>query len=360
MKKLRRGFTTGACAAAAAKGAAMMLFSQERPKEVEITLPAGEKSSFKVWDVNVKEKEASCCVVKDAGDDPDVTNGSKICATVVKGQGMELRAGEGVGIVTKNGLQVSVGEPAINPMPREMIIRETAQALPRGKGAVMTISVPGGRELAKRTMNEKLGIMGGISILGTTGIVEPMSVEALKASLVPQIDVALATGYDEVVLTPGRMGENRALQRGIPRDAVILTSNYIGFLLGKCAEKGIRRVVLLGHLGKLTKVAAGAWNTHSRGGISAVKIIAAHAGALGAGEKVVESVLRANTSEEALEILRTNKLLPVFDSIARKVRNSANNITGGALDIGVVLFAMGGEIVARHNLGGSRWAKYLS
>ena len=359
-KKLRRGFTTGSCATAAAKSAAMMLFSRERPEEVEINLPTGEKVSFRLCDIEVNRNEARCCIVKDAGDDPDVTNGAKICASVVRGTGIELRGGDGVGTVTKEGLQVSVGMSAINPGPREMIIREVSQVLPKGEGAVVTISVPSGGALAKRTMNEKLGILGGISILGTTGIVEPMSVETLKASLIPQIDIAIARGYDEVVLTPGRMGERRAMQRGIPRDAVILTSNYIGFILGKCAEKGVRRALLLGHLGKLTKVAEGVANTHSNLGVSAVEIIAAHARAKGAGEKAVASVQRANTTEEALKILRENKLTMVFDSIAREASSKAKSFAAGALDVGVVLLSMGGEIVGRHNLGGSRWAEYLS
>jgi cobalt-precorrin-5B (C1)-methyltransferase len=359
-RKLRRGFTTGACAAAAAKSAAIMLFSRERLGEAEVILPTGEKASFRLYDAEVNRNEARCCVVKDAGDDPDVTNGAKICASVARGKGMELRGGEGVGVVTKEGLQVSVGMPAINPVPREMIIREVSQVLPRGEGAVVTISVPSGKALAKRTMNEKLGILDGISILGTTGIVEPMSVEALKASLIPQIDVAIARGYDEVVLTPGRMGERRAVERGIARDAVILTSNYIGFILGKCAEKGVRRALLFGHLGKLTKVAMGAANTHSSLGNSGIEIIAAHARAMGAGEKAVASVLRANTTEEALKILRENSSIHVFDSIAKEAGIKARDFAGGALDVGVVLMSMGGEIVGRHNLGGSRWAKYLS
>lgn len=360
MKKLRRGFTTGACAAAAAKAAARMLFSGERAKEVELILPTGEKASFRLCDVMVSREEAGCCVVKDAGDDPDVTHGARVCARVMESPGgIELKGGEGVGVVTKAGLQVGVGMPAINPVPREMITEAVAQELPPGAGARVTIYVPGGRRLARRTMNEKLGILGGISILGTTGRVEPMSVEAMKASLLPQIDVALAMGYREVVLTPGRMGERRAVQRGIPREAVILTGNHVGFILGKCAEKGVKRALLLGHLGKLTKVAAGAANTHSRHG-GAVEIIAAHARRMGAGGEVVDSVRRANTTGEALKILREQGFLRVFDSIAREASIKARDFAGGALDVGVVLLSMGGEIVGRHNLGGSRWAGYLS
>lgn len=360
-KKLKRGFTTGACAAAAAKAATIMLFSQEQPEDVELVLPTGEKASFRLRDAEVDKNTAKCCIVKDAGDDPDVTNGARICASVTKGaRGVELRGGNGVGVVTKEGLQCHVGMPAINPVPKDMIIRAVSHVLPRDEGAVVTISVPSGRALAKRTMNEKLGILRGISILGTTGIVEPMSVEAMKASLLPQIDVALAAGYEEVVLTPGRMGERRAVERGIPRDAVILTSNYVGFILSKCAEKGVKKAILLGHLGKLTKVAAGATNTHSRLGSDAVKFIAIHARANGAGDEVVDSVLKSNTAEEALKILRKSNLIRVFDSIAREASIKARDFAGGALEVAVVLFSMGGEIVAKHNLGGSRWAEYLS
>lgn len=361
MKKLRRGYTTGACAAAAAKAAAVMLFSGKALKKVELSLPSGEKARFRLYEAEVGEEEARCCVVKDAGDDPDVTNGAKVFAKVSKrDSGIEIRGGEGIGVVTKEGLRVSVGLPAINPVPKEMIRKSVAEALPEGEGAVVTISIPVGREVAKRTMNEKLGILGGLSVLGTTGIVEPMSVEALKASIVPQIDVALAAGYDEVVLTPGRMGEKRAVQRGIPRDAVVLTSNYIGFILAKCAEKGVDRVLLFGHLGKLTKVAAGAANTHSRFGSSAVEIIAAHAKAEGAQGKVFASVRQANTAEEAFQILRKEGVISVFDSVAREVGKRSESLAGNALEVGVALLSMGGEVVARHNLGGSRWAEYLS
>jgi|TARA_B100001964_G_scaffold240189_1_gene309419 cobalt-precorrin-5B (C1)-methyltransferase len=359
-KKPKSGFTTGTCAAVAAKGAAIMLFSQKIPREVGITLPTGKKVRFRICDTEVDNNDAKCCVIKDAGDDPDVTNGAKICAKVERGEDVELKGGKGVGVVTKEGLQVSVGLPAINPVPRDMIIKGVSQVIPKGEGAAITIYVPKGEELANRTMNEKLGIIGGISILGTTGVVKPMSVAALKASLVSQIDIAKAKGYEELVLTPGRMGERRAVERGIPRDAIIHTSNYIGFMLEKCAEKNVKQVLLFGHLGKLTKVASGAVNTHSKLGISPVEIIADHSSLLGVEKKIVDLILKANTTEEALNILRKNKLTEILDSIASKASNKSQKFTGGVLDVRVILMSMGGDIVGRHNLRGSPWAPYLS
>lgn len=360
-RKLRRGFTTGTCAAAAAKAATRMLFSREKAEEVKLILPTGEKASFRLCEVMVSRDEARCCVVKDAGDDPDVTNGARICARVEKSrEGIELKGGDGVGVVTKKGLQVSVGMPAINPVPREMITKAVAQVLPQGAGARVTIYVPGGERLARRTMNEKLGILGGISILGTTGIVEPMSVEAMKASLLPQIDVALAMGYSEVVLTPGRMGEKRAVQRGIPREAVIITGNHVGFILGKCAEKGIKKALLLGHAGKLTKIAAGAADTHSRTRVSPTGVIASHLRAMGAGAALVKAVLNASSTGEALEILQKHGYTRVFNSIAREACLRAKRFAGEAVEVGAVIFSNKGDILGQHNLGGIGWGRYLS
>lgn len=356
---LRRGFTTGSCAAAAAKGATIMLFSGDQLDEVEITLPGGETAVFGLIDKRISKNAARCCVVKDAGDDPDVTHGARICAEVTRGgEGIELRGGEGVGVVTKPGLQVEVGMPAINPVPRRMITQAVEEVLPAGEGVVVTIIVPEGRRLAKRTMNSRLGVEGGISILGTTGIVEPMSVEALKSSLLPQIDVAMAAGYDEVILTPGRMGEKRAMELGIPREAVVITSNYVGFMLEKCREKGIRRVLLLGHMGKLIKIAVGERETHSRASRPALKVIREYLAKEGLNGDIIEEVRHSNTTEEALAILRKHGCMDVLYDLAREIGLRASEM-GGGLEVGVLIFSMKGDIVGRFNIGGSKWERFL-
>jgi cobalt-precorrin-5B (C1)-methyltransferase len=364
-KKLRKGYTTGACAAAAAKGAALRLFSGERPDVVGVDLPGGRRASLEVQVLRVEAGAAVCCVVKDAGDDPDVTHGALICAEVKKakergrGRRIELRGGRGVGTVTKPGLQVGIGQPAINPVPRKMITRAVMDVLPAGAGAVVTITVPEGEKLAKRTMNGRLGIIGGISILGTTGIVEPMSVEAMKTSLLTQIDVALAAGYEEVVLTPGRIGERRALKQGIPREAVIITSNYVGYILQKCREKGVKKALLLGHMGKLIKLAAGERETHSRRSVSAIKVIAEHGAETGIESRIIGAILECSTTEEALSLLRRHGLVDVLDCIARKAGLKARDMSGG-MDVAVAIFSMNGEMVGRYNLEDLRWGRYMS
>ncbi len=358
---LRKGYTTGTCATAAARAAAELLFSGREGREMTVDLPAGGRATLPVADASLAGGVARCCVIKDAGDDPDVTHGARICASVREiGKGIVLRGGEGIGKVTKPGLQVPVGEPAINPVPRRMILEAVESVLPPGRGAEVTISVPGGGELAKRTMNPRLGIVGGISIIGTTGVVEPMSEEAFKASLIPQIDVALAEGYAEVILTPGRIGERNALKRGIPEDAVVEMSNFVGFMLQECAKKGVKRALLLGHVGKLAKVAAGVFHTHSKVADARLETIAAHAALLGGGREVVEKVLGANTTEEAVALLRERGLEGVFDAIAARASARAMEYVGGAMTVGTVLLTMEGEVLGRDgNARSSRWARYL-
>lgn len=357
---LRRGYTTGTCAAGAAKAAVAMLFSGKRIEEVEVVLPVGEKAVLKIVDAEINNY-AQCCIVKDAGDDPDVTDGAKICARAEKiERSVVIRGGEGVGVATKRGLQVEVGEAAINPVPRRMILHEVGKVCSQGMGAEITIFVPNGRQLAKRTMNKKLGIVGGISIIGTTGIVEPMSEEAFKASLVPQIDVALANGYDEVILTPGRMGERSAIARGIPEDAIVQMGNFVGFMLRECSKRGIKKVLLFGHVSKLTKVAAGFFNTHSRSGDSRMETIASYAFLLGAEKKVVQAILECATTEAALEILRESSLMHAFDLIAEEAGSRAMKYVDNKIEVGAALVSLKGEVIGRDkNARVSKWAEFL-
>lgn len=360
VRALRKGYTTGTCAAAAAKGAVNLLFG-ETPEKVAVELPKGEKVEINTSKVELVNGEATCCVIKDAGDDPDVTDKAKICATARQvDEGIVLKGGKGIGMVTKPGLAVEVGQPAINPVPKKMILGEIQKALPPDKGVEVTIFVPGGAELAKRTMNKKLGILGGISIIGTTGIVEPKSEEAFKDSLIPQIQVALAQGHDEVVLTPGGMGEKNALNRGVPEDAIIQMSNFVGFMLNECARKGVRFVLLFGHLSKLTKVAAGIFNTHSKVSDFRLDTIARHASMLGVDKETVESILAANTAEHAMEVLKASGNLKVFDSIAKEAVTRAGQYIDGRMEIGAVLLSLNGEIVGKYNTEACRWGKYMS
>ncbi|MHB9093972.1 MAG: cobalt-precorrin-5B (C(1))-methyltransferase CbiD, partial [Eubacteriales bacterium] len=261
-----------------------------------------------------------------------------------------ITGGPGVGVVTKPGLQVRVGEPAINPVPRQMITEAVGNYIPEGVGVRIEVSVPGGAEAARKTLNPKLGIEGGISILGTTGIVEPMSEDAFKRSLVPQIEMAKAYGYSSVCLTPGRLGERWATEKlNIPSEAIVQMSNFVGYMLNACVDLGIKDVLLTGHHSKLTKVAAGCFHTHNKVSDARLETLAAFAGLLGASPRVIGELLEANTSESALEILQSNELMGVLPLVAAKAARRAMEHVFGELRVGVVVFNMGGDILAADN-----------
>ncbi len=263
---LRRGITTGTCAAAAAKAAASLLVGQSAPREVELRLPAGEAICVPILYVQSEQDPAAAtaAVRKDAGDDPDVTHGLELQVRLSwdDGAGVTFVAGDGVGTVTKPGLQVPPGEPAINPVPRRMIVAAIREITARG--VRVEISVPGGREIAAKTFNPRLGIEGGLSILGTTGIVRPYCALALQDALKCTLDVAAACQVTAPVLVPGNIGAGAARRHfSLREEQVIETGNEWGFVLDLLSRHTFRAVMLLGHPGKLAKLAAGYWDTHS-------------------------------------------------------------------------------------------------
>lgn len=267
-KQLRRGYTTGTSAAAAARAAALWLLDGRPPAQVTIQLPDGAPVTLPVHTVKRTDTSARCFVVKDAGDDPDVTNGAAIHALVefCSVPGVAIDGGEGVGRVTRPGLPLPVGEAAINPVPRMMIARALSDLVSRAAGWKVTIIVPEGAVLARRTFNPRLGITGGISIIGTTGYVEPRSLEALKRSLPPLLDVVRAAGYRSICLVPGNIGRRAARRlRHPPEEAQIVEfSDFLGFMLDEADKRGFYRIMLVGHTGKLAKVLNGDWQTHSK------------------------------------------------------------------------------------------------
>lgn len=263
---MRFGYTTGSCATAAAKAAAIGLFHGKIPDEIEIDTPAGVKLRLTIHDKQLSDNAAGCAVQKDAGDDPDVTNGCKVHAHVERifGEAIEIDGGEGVGRVTKPGLQVPVGHAAINPVPKRMIEHAVREVIGKRNGARVIISVPRGRVLSEKTFNSKLGILGGISIIGTTGIVRPMSEDAFKTSLLCGLDIARGIGYETVVLVPGNLGERSLLNLvHIPKDQIIQISNFVGFMLDAARERHFKKAILAGHPGKLVKLLRGDFHTHS-------------------------------------------------------------------------------------------------
>lgn len=344
--KLRSGITTGASAAAAARAAALLLLRGEVSERVIITNPQGRPIEVPVARVNINDDGARAVVIKDGGDDPDVTHGLEIVVDVTRvAAGINIRGGRGVGVATRPGLQVAVGEAAINPVPRKMIMEAVADLVTLREGIEITVSVPRGEEVAARTLNPRLGIVGGISILGTTGIVRPMSEEAFKKSLEPLVDMAVAAGHRRVVLTPGRMGARMAEENGFPREAVVEMSNFVGFMLDVCVDRSIEAVLLWGHHGKLVKVAAGIFHTHNRVADGRLETIAAYAGVSGAPAGLMKKILAAATAEEALGLLKENRLAGVFQLIAARASARAEEYVRGRLKVGTVLLGLDGTIL---------------
>jgi cobalt-precorrin-5B (C1)-methyltransferase len=346
-KQWKRGFTTGTCAAAAAKAAVYGLLNQCGTTVVDIVTPRGITLTIPVAESNISEDEVCCGVMKDAGDDPDVTHGLMIYATARwrNEEGVFITGGKGIGIITKPGLQVPVGQAAINPVPQEMIRRSVLDVLPRGCGVNIVISAPMGEEVAKKTLNPVLGITNGISILGTTGIVEPMSEEAFKHSLVPQIEVALANGCSRLVFTPGKIGEHIAQRYHIPAEATVLMSNFIGYMLGEAARLGVKEILLFGHIGKIVKVAGGIFHTHSKIADGRMDIIAAQAAALGASAELVNELLACVTTEAAMPLLAEAGLTEVYHRLAERASLRAERYTHNVVRIGTVMVSMQGEIL---------------
>jgi len=361
-KPLRGGYTTGACAAAGALAALRFLRGEDCPA-LEIEALDGTMLHIPVKDVQPAEGGATAEIVKFSGDDPDITNGASVFTTLQKGaagQGLVFRAGKGVGHVTKPGLQIPVGEPSINPGPRKLIASVLArelgieaspsqdaewQALMAKLDFIVTISIPAGVELAKQTLNPVLGVEGGISVIGTTGVLRPMSEEGFKNSLVPQIDVALAAGFEDIVFVPGKIGEKLAAKIGLPPQALVQTSNFIGFLLDVAAEHGAKRVLLLGHIGKLVKVAAGNFYTHNRISDARLETLAAYAAAEGLDQKGVQAILAANASEDALEIIDGAGLQHVYTVLAERASARSERHVFGKLKVGTVLLTYSGRVL---------------
>ncbi len=350
MRFLKYGISTGACAAAAAKAALLTLL--EGPvKYVGIPTPIGLRLEVPIKECKkIDAERAMACVVKDAGDDfMDVTDGIEICAVVrlFEGSGVIIKGGKGVGVVTRPGLPVPVGEAAINPTPRMMIERAVKEVLPQGKGVEVMIEVPRGAEIADKTWNPKLGIVGGISILGTTGIVKPYSMRAYKRSMTSQIDVALACGHRRLFLVPGNIGARiaRDLLRA-PEEAIVQTGDFVGYMLQKCVEKGVKDVVLIGHAGKLVKVAAGIFNTHHKIADARMEVIAAYAASVGASPSLVERILRCNTTEEAVAILEEGGIAKqTFTRIAERARQLCIERVKGKAEVSVVIVSRNGKIL---------------
>lgn len=346
-KRLHFGFTTGTCAAAAAKAATILLLSDTAPQTVSIRTPKGIDLTLPVLEPVRGDGFASCAIRKDAGDDPDVTDGVLVYARVSKRAqpGIAIDGGVGVGRVTKPGLKQAIGEAAINPVPREMIrlaIEQVAKAYDSEGGFSAVISVPEGVALAERTFNPRLGIEGGISILGTSGIVEPMSEDALIDSIVLEIKQRKALGDTRLVLTPGNYGADFLKERyGVPDERIVKCSNYVGDALNAAIDAGFREVLLCGHIGKFVKLSGGIFNTHSKRGDHRAELMAAAAQAAGADEPTQRAMFDCVTTDEMLRILEEKGLLSgTTDALKTRIDAALCNRFRG-LSIGVIVFTTG-------------------
>ncbi len=351
---LRTGYTTGACATAATKAALLALIGQRRITEVAIFLPRGEHVTFALHTCSFSPGEGRASVIKDAGDDPDVTHGAEVCAAVAWTDvpGVTFRRGPGVGLVTKKGLPVAPGEPAINPVPRRMMT-ETVQAVLAetglaSRGVVVEISIPNGEALAEKTFNPRLGIIGGLSILGTTGIVVPYSTDAWLASVVQGIDVGLAQGCRHLVLVVGAQGERAAHQLfDLHADAFVQVGPFFGAALRHAAQAGTGRVSLVAMIGKLAKFAAGNESVHSTASLQDFHFLADLAHRAGAGEADLALIRAANTAQEVAELMDANGVVAFFTLLAERAWQFARTLMHPPCPLEIVLVGTDGQILAR-------------
>lgn len=347
---MRYGFTTGSCAAAASKAAAYMLFSGVIKDKISIMTPKGIRYEAQITDIVRTNEYVSCAVIKDGGDDPDVTTGAHIVAKVSFVDNADgcrdviIKGGRGVGRVTKPGLDQSVGEVAINHVPREMITAEVTEVceLFDIKSAVeVEISIPEGEELAAKTFNPRLGIEGGISVIGTSGIVEPMSTTALLETIRIELSQKKALGYEVAAVSPGNYGlDFMKATYNYDLDKSVKCSNFIGATIDMARELGFRKMLLTGHIGKLIKVAGGIMNTHSKEGDCRMEIMSSCGILAGADRNIAIKILDCISTEEAVRILKECGLLERTMTIAMdKIQKNLNARGMGEIQIETIMYA---------------------
>lgn len=360
VKELKSGYTTGTCSAVAAYAALSLLLDETIDDSLEITTLDNTKIRVPIASKKRCGNWARAVVLKDAGDDPDVTNGIEICSKVkiveqlpnisrgYRFGNILILGGRGVGLVTKKGLKVPPGKSAINPGPQEMIVKLLTKLLKKcsaeNYNLVVTIYVPKGLEKAKKTFNGKLGILGGISILGSTGVVKPMSEEALKSSMFAELKVLKANSTrDWVVFLFGNHGKQFCIEQNIDIEQSIVTSNYIGFMIESAAELGFKKIMLVGHIGKAIKVAGGIFNTHSRVADARLEILAANAVLIDEPRENILKILSSNTAEEACGYVE--KKAELFNTVANKVALRSHEFSRGEIEFESAFFNYSGDIL---------------
>jgi len=357
-RSLRTGYTTGTCAAAATKAALSTLVNGEKLARVNVSLPKDKNIIIDIaWIKYENEKSVTAAVIKDGGDDPDVTNGAEICVTVSFLETVNkiiIDGGIGVGRVTKPGLGLEIGKAAINPTPLKMIKQAIDEIIGQQKnsyGLSVTISVPKGEEISKRTDNPRLGIIGGISILGTTGIVIPYSTASFAASIRQSIDVSKAMGSDSVILTTGGRSEDFArgiFGNSIADHAYIQIGDFIGFSIKQCAIKKIKKANVIGFIGKLTKMAMGIKQTHVKGSHVDMNFLADLASRCGANNELVKKIRLANTARHVGELVDQFGIKIFYDVLCEEVYNHLSKYSPSELQIKIMLLDFNGKIIGKY------------
>jgi len=353
---LRTGFTTGTTATAATKAAMYALVSGKPVEQVSVSLPKGKTATLKIAWTQIESGSVTSAAIKDAGDDPDVTHGAEICSTVSfnyhPGK-IEIDGGKGVGRITKPGIGLEIGKPAINSTPARMLeqcVREVAAELLSKRGVNVIISVPLGEELAKKTDNPRLGIIGGISILGTTGIVIPYSTASFAASIRQGLDVAVAMGADTIVLTTGGRSEDfaKVVFKSLPDHCFVQMGDFAGYSIKQCANRKLKKAVIAGFIGKLAKMAAGVKQTHVAGSHVNMDFMARLAVECGAPSGVITEIKNANTARHVSEIIIKNNIGGYFDLVCRKVNEQMSQHAQETLEINVLMFEFDGRVIGQH------------
>ena len=357
-KKLRTGYTTGSSATAASKAALLSIIKQQKIEEIEITLPKKATIKIPVNSCQFEKNKAKCSVIKDGGDDPDVTHGAEIIVELTFNENknqIEIDGGEGVGIVTKPGLGLEINKPAINPVPKKMItenLQEIGNDILNEKGIRVVISVPKGKELGPKTDNPRIGIKEGISILGTSGIVIPFSTASYAASIRQNLDVSIAMGNDTVVLTTGGRSEDFAKKIvDLPEHCFVQMGDFSGYTIQQCGKKSIKKAYVVGFIGKLAKMAAGVKQTHVKGSKVDMNFLAELARKVNADEKIIDSIKKANTARHVSEIIQENNVEGFFELICAEVYRHMRKHSEEKVPIDVILFDFEGNILAREPKG---------
>jgi len=353
-EKLRTGYTTGTSATAAAKAALLSLINQTKIENIDVKLPKGSFIKIPIHLCQFDENRSKCSVIKDGGDDPDVTHGAEIVVELSftdKINEIEIDGGEGVGIVTKPGLGLELNKAAINPVPKKMInenLREIIDKYLLKKGIRVIISVPKGKELGPKTDNPRIGILNGISILGTSGIVIPFSTASYAASIRQNLDVAIAMGNDTVVLTTGGRSEDFAKKIvDLPEHCFVQMGDFSGYTIQQCARKEIKKAYVVGFIGKLAKMAAGVKQTHVKGSKVDMNFLAELARKCNADERIIESIKTANTARHVSEIIIENNVNGFFEEICNETYKHMRKHSEEKVPLDVILFDFDGNILAR-------------